>query len=194
VNPRGQIRASVLVINGGSSSVKFAVHAADAAPEVVLSGTLDLIDRRGAALTWRVSDTTPDGDHQVMLNGGQLPDLLAQWLEARPEFGGIQAVGHRIVHGMTRVAPERITADTIEGLKLGISFAPDHLPRQIAFIETFQLRHPDLVQVACFDTAFHADMPRVATLLPIPRRYQVGGIRRYGFHGLSYAYLLERFS
>ena len=68
---------------------------------------------------------------------------------------------------------------------------PDHLPREIGLIEAFSRRHPKLPQVACFDTAFHRTMPRVAKLLPIPRRYAAKGVERYGFHGLSYAYLME---
>ena len=70
-------------------------------------------------------------------------------------------------------------------------YDPDHLPREIELIETFRQRHPKLPQVACFDTAFHQTMPRVAKLLPIPRRFDAKGIQRYGFHGLSYAYLME---
>ena len=71
-----------------------------------------------------------------------------------------------------------------------IPYAPDHLPAEINVIETLGRRYPTLPQVACFDTAFHCDMPRVARLLPIPRRYDVAGVQRYGFHGLSYAYLV----
>jgi acetate kinase len=70
-------------------------------------------------------------------------------------------------------------------------YDPDHLPREIELIEAFRQRHPKLPQVACFDTAFHQTMPRVAKLLPIPRRFDAKGIQRYGFHGLSYAYLME---
>ncbi len=70
-------------------------------------------------------------------------------------------------------------------------FDPDHLPEEILLTEAFHRRFPDLPQVACFDTAFHHDLPRVAQLLPIPRRYEAQGVRRYGFHGLSYAFLME---
>src|SRR6185503_222577 len=70
-------------------------------------------------------------------------------------------------------------------------YAPDHLPRELELIQAFRRRHPDLPQVACFDTGFHRDMPPVATVLPIPRRYLAKSVRRYGFHGLSYAFLLE---
>ena len=87
--------------------------------------------------------------------------------------------------------PQRITAEMIEELHQLSPFDPEHLPEEILLTEAFHRRFPDLPQVACFDTAFHHDLPRVAQLLPIPRRYEAQGVRRYGFHGLSYAYLME---
>jgi acetate kinase len=92
---------------------------------------------------------------------------------------------------MNRTGPELITNELLEELHLITSYDPDHLPNEIEFIEAFRRRHPKLSQVACFDTAFHNTMPRVAKLLPIPRRFDTMGIRRYGFHGLSYAYLIQ---
>src|SRR5207244_3835212 len=85
----------------------------------------------------------------------------------------------------------RVTPEVVDELHRATPYAPDHLPREIELIEAFRTRYPGLPQVACFDTAFHRGMPPVARLLPIPRRYQAKGLRRYGFHGLSYAYLLE---
>ncbi|MGD0615505.1 MAG: acetate/propionate family kinase, partial [Verrucomicrobiota bacterium] len=87
--------------------------------------------------------------------------------------------------------PEVVTQELLEELHRISPNDPDHLPREIELIETFRQRHPKLPQVACFDTAFHQTMPRVAKLLPIPRRFDAKGIQRYGFHGLSYAYLME---
>jgi len=87
--------------------------------------------------------------------------------------------------------PQRITAEMVEELRRLSPFDPDHMPEEILLTEAFHRRFPDLPQVACFDTAFHHDMPRVAQLLPIPRRYEAQGVRRYGFHGLSYAFLME---
>ena len=86
--------------------------------------------------------------------------------------------------------PQRITAEMIEELHRLSPFDPEHMPEEILLIEAFQRRFPDLPQVACFDTAFHHDLPRVAQMLPIPRRYEAQGVRRYGFHGLSYAFLM----
>jgi acetate kinase len=95
------------------------------------------------------------------------------------------------VHGMAHSDPERITPKLLRELHRATPYAPEHLPREIRLIEAFGRRHPALPQVACFDTAFHRTMPRVAKLLPIPRRYSTPGVERYGFHGLSYAYLTE---
>jgi acetate kinase len=114
------------------------------------------------------------------------------YIEDRGAHGALTAVGHRVVHGGPKYsAPQRITADMIEDLRKLISFDPEHLPEEILLIEAVRRRFPGVPQVACFDTAFHHDLPRVARLLPIPRRYEAQGIRRYGFHGLSYAFLME---
>ena len=96
-----------------------------------------------------------------------------------------------MVHGGPKYSkPQRINAEMIEELHRISPFDPDHLPEEILLIEAFHRRFPDLPQVACFDTAFHHDLPRVARLLPIPRRYEAQGVRRYGFHGLSYEFLM----
>jgi len=101
-------------------------------------------------------------------------------------------VGHRVVHGGPKYGkPQRITAEMVEDLHQLSTFDPEHLPEEILLTEAFHRRFPDLPQVACFDTAFHHDLPRVARLLPIPRQYEPQGVRRYGFHGLSYAFLME---
>ena len=92
---------------------------------------------------------------------------------------------------MKHFEPERITSKLLAELRRITPYAPDHLPSEIGMIEAIMRRHPTLPQVACFDTAFHRTMPRVSKLLPIPRRYSVKGVERYGFHGLSYAYLME---
>lgn len=106
-------------------------------------------------------------------------------------MASVKAVGHRVVHGMKHSEPERITPKLLAELHRITPYDPDHLPREIGLIEALRKRHPKLPQVACFDTAFHRTMPRVAKLLPIPRRYAAKGVERYGFHGLSYAYLME---
>jgi acetate kinase len=117
--------------------------------------------------------------------------VLMDWIEGRSGQDALTAVGHRVVHGGPKYSqPQRITAEVLEELHRLSPFDPEHLPEEILLTEAFHRRFPDLPQVACFDTAFHHDLPRVARLLPIPRRYEAQGVRRYGFHGLSYAFLM----
>ena len=117
--------------------------------------------------------------------------LLMDWIEVRIQQGDLTAVGHRVVHGGPMYSkPQRITTEMVEELHQLQPFDPDHLPEEILLTEAFHRRFPDLVQIACFDTAFHHDLPRIAQILPIPRRYEAQGVRRYGFHGLSYEFLM----
>src|SRR5205814_2981508 len=104
----------------------------------------------------------------------------------------LRAFGHGIVHGGPRYrGPQRVDEARLRGLRRIRSFDPDHLPAELALVRNFTRRFPHVPQVACFDTAFHRDMPRVARLLPIPRRYSDSGVRKFGFHGLSYTYLMD---
>jgi acetate kinase len=106
-------------------------------------------------------------------------------------FARVKAVGHRVVHGMAHSAPVKVTPKLMAELRRITPYDPEHLPRELELLEAFRRRHPKLPQVACFDTAFHRTMPAVAKRLAIPRRYAARGLQRYGFHGLSYAYLME---
>jgi acetate kinase len=124
-------------------------------------------------------------DHKSAAN------FLIDWLEEKSGFASIRAVGHRVVQGMQHTKPELVTQELLDELHRISPCDPDHLPSEIELIETFRRRHPKLPQVVCFDTAFHRTMPRVARMLPIPRRYEAKGLERYGFHGLSYAFLVE---
>jgi acetate kinase len=184
---------SVLTINGGSSSIRFAVYEAGAQPRLRLHGKIDRIGLTGTNLI--VDD--PGGKVEVLRQLTSAIDhpaavgLLLGWLEAQPIFASLKAVGHRIVHGMKHSEPARVTLKLLAELRRITAYDPDHLPREIALIEAFRKRHPKVPQVACFDTTFHRTMPRVAKLLPIPRRYIAKGVERYGFHGLSYCYLME---
>ncbi len=118
-------------------------------------------------------------------------NLLIDKLEKHQEFKSIKAIGHRVVHGMHYRQPKWVTPALVNELKQISAYDPDHLPAEIRWIELFGKRCPEVRQVACFDTSFHAGMPTVAKLLPIPRHYYTMGIQRYGFHGLSYAYLMQ---
>ncbi|MEO8451229.1 MAG: acetate/propionate family kinase [Gemmatimonadota bacterium] len=183
---------SILTINGGSSSIKFAVFEAGDALERKLHGTVARIGLSGTMLTFNNSATGRPESRGLPASGHtSAAEQLIDWLEGETDFGSVRVAGHRVVHGMHHTAPELVTQALLDDLHRIRPTDPEHLPREIELIEALRRRYPELPQVACFDTAFHRDMPRVATLLPIPRRYEAKGVRRYGFHGLSFAYLLE---
>jgi acetate kinase len=182
----------VLAINGGSSSIKFALYQVGEALEQRLYGKVDRIGLSGTNLTFHDPDGKPQASRSLAAaDHKSAASFLMDWFEAQQAFASVKAVGHRIVHGMTHSEPEQVTPELIDELHRITPYDPDHLPREIELIEAFRRRHPKLPQVACFDTAFHHTMPRVAKLLPIPRRFDAKGVQRYGFHGLSYAYLME---
>jgi acetate kinase len=182
----------ILTINGGSSSIKFALFEGDDPLRRVLEGGIERIGLAEATL--RVKGLNPSDnfsrpvaapDHTVAVGA------LMDWIEERLGDIRLAAVGHRVVHGGPKYSdPQLITKEMVEDLRQLTPFDPEHLPEEILLTEAFHRRFPDLPQVACFDTAFHHDLPRVARLLPIPRRYEAQGVRRYGFHGLSYAFLV----
>ena len=184
-------RPSILTINGGSSSIKFALYQTGEPLERALHGKIDRIGLSDASLTFNRSTGKQQASHSLAVSEHKsVADFLLDWLEEQQGFASVQAVGHRVVHGMTHTAPEPITQALLDELHRISPSDPEHLPREIELIEAFRQRHPQLPQVACFDTAFHRTMPRVARLLPIPRRFDAKGVQRYGFHGLSYAYLM----
>jgi acetate kinase len=186
------VPASVLTINGGSSSIKFALYKVGKTLTRGLSGKIDRIGLSDTSLTFNDSSGKKQSHHSIeALDHKSAANALIDWLAKQEGFTSVQAVGHRVVHGMKHLEPEIVTQELLDELHWIRPYDPDHLPREIELIEAFRLRYPQLPQVACFDTAFHQTMPRVAKLLPIPRRFDAKGIQRYGFHGMSYAYLME---
>jgi acetate kinase len=183
---------NVLTINGGSSSIRFAIFEASRPPRRLLQGKMERIGSGAASLTIdHGSDHAPVHVKVEIKERATEIDFLLDWLESQPSFKTLGGVGHRVVHGMLHTAPERVTAELLRELKGIIPFDPEHLPREIELIEALWNRYGDLPQVVCFDTAFHRSMPLVATQLPIPRRYGAKGVQRYGFHGLSYTFLMQ---
>ena len=188
-----QTEKLILAINGGSSSIKFALFESSDPPRRILEGVIDRIGLPEATLKVKGSETGDNfslavaaADHKAAVG------TLMDWIEKRVGSSGLSAVGHRVVHGGPKYGkPQIITSEMIDDLRQLSPFDPEHLPQEIRLIEAFHRRFPGLSQVACFDTAFHHDLPRVARLLPIPRRYEAQGVRRYGFHGLSYEFLME---
>src|ERR1035437_8469175 len=182
----------ILTINGGSSSIKFALFEAGAPLLRIMEGGIERIRLPEAAL--RVKGLSEEDNFSRSVAA---PDhtaaagALMDWIEERLGRVALTAVGHRVVHGGPKHSkPQLITEEMVEELRQLRPFDPEHLPEEIQLTEAFHRRFPDLPQVACFDTAFHHDLPRVARLLPIPRRYEAQGVRRYGFHGLSYSFLM----
>ncbi|HEV3163368.1 MAG TPA: acetate/propionate family kinase [Isosphaeraceae bacterium] len=189
----GTGRSRILTINGGSSSLKFAIFKRNDRPERLWAGRVERIGHADALLVVGKADGSGWEDRRVEApTQGAAARLVIDWIERSVGFEAIAVVGFRIVHGgMHHHQPELVTAELVEEFRSLCPFDPDHLPGEIELIEAFRQRDPDLPQVACFDTAFHHDMPRVAQIVPIPRRFEAAGVRRYGFHGLSYAYLME---
>ena len=183
---------SLLTINGGSSSVRFALFDIGEPLQLLLDGKVDRIGLSGTNLTFKTAIEQSQNSHTIDASDrDSAVGFLLDWLETQQAFASVKAVGHRVVHGMTHNEPERVTPELLDELRRITPYDPDHLPLEIELIEAVRQRHPGLPQVACFDTAFHRTMPRVASLLPIPRRYEAAGVRRYGFHGLSYEFLIE---
>jgi acetate kinase len=184
---------SILSINSGSSSLRFALFKSDESLRRILTGKFDRIGLPDARLSF--TDVTANQSDERTIAA---PDhvacvpLLVELLEKQSGVNAVTAIGHRVVHGGPRYRdPQRVDDAMIQELRRISSFAPNHLPSEIALMEVITKTFPQVLQLACFDTAFHGDMPRVAKLLPIPRRYEAKGVQRYGFHGLSYAYLME---
>jgi acetate kinase len=184
---------ALLVLNAGSSSLKFSVFVDEDPPRVLVRGQVEELFRRprfvaraGGAVVGEKE--WPGGTH--LGHDGAIEHLFA-WsrggvLAGRP----VAAVGHRVVHGGTRFSgPTRVDAGVVRELEDLIPLAPLHQPHNVAAIKAVAQRAPSATQVACFDTAFHATQPAVAQVFALPRRYAEEGLRRYGFHGLSYEYV-----
>ena len=184
---------AILVINCGSSSVKFALFAGDAGLELLLSGEVDGIgltigrmDSKTSAGTMLIERAFPISDHTAALSA------ILEHVTKRIGRARLRAVGHRVVHGGEDCdCPVRVTAALETRLRELVPLAPLHQPHNLTGIAAVRAVQPDLVQIACFDTAFHHTLPRLARLFALPRNLYEAGIRRYGFHGLSYEYVVE---
>lgn len=189
-------RGAILALNAGSSSLKFGLFGASAALPVLGRGEITELD---------------SAPHLVALDGAGRAIAEQRWsapgeqsftaalaavlglFEAMPGHAGLRAVGHRIVHGgADHVVPERITPAVMTALEALAPLDPLHLPHSLAPIAAIARARPEIAQIACFDTAFHHTMPREAQQFALPRAISAAGVRRYGFHGLSYEYLAGR--
>jgi len=184
---------AILVINSGSSSVKFALFAAEEPLSRLWSGAIERIglangrfhavDAEGATV---IDETRDIADHDAALR------LLLDAVEEHSSDARLVAVGHRIVHGGPDCdCPVVVTAALEAKLRRLNPLAPLHQPHNLAGIAAVRKARPGLPQIACFDTAFHHSLPRLATLTALPREFYDEGVRRYGFHGLSYEYVVD---
>jgi acetate kinase len=186
----------ILTINSGSSSIKFALYHMGSVERAVLSGSVVGIGFGSGMFHIK------DADGKIMIEKPLQPlehsealKEIIEWFQGSLGANRFDAVGHRLVHGGSRFSrPHLITPDLIETLDELMPFAPDHLPHEINAIKVLRRSYPDAKQVACFDTGFHRKMPRVAQVYALPGDLGREGVLRYGFHGLSYEYILGELS
>ena len=184
----------VLVLNAGSSSLKFCVYQRrhanmwqlDSRGQIDGIGTTPRLSAKhghgGPPVDQTLDDSVRDAPSAL--------EHLAGWLRSRYAGGHVLGVGHRVVHGGIRyTGPTLVTPEVLESLRELIPLAPLHQPHNLAAIEAVRDRLPGVPQVACFDTSFHRGQPAVAELVPLPREICRDGVQRYGFHGLSYEYI-----
>jgi acetate kinase len=185
--------SNILTINGGSSSIRFALYDITNNLQNIFLGKIDRVgmDNSQMTVTFDNSNEKKNLDIANIHNFKDAADFLIRWLEKQEGFNEVRCIGHRIVYGIQHSGPEIIDGDLLEELQQITEYDMDHLPAEIEMIKLFKKHYPSLLQVACFDTSFHITMPRLAKILPIPRRFDEAGIHRYGFHGLSYSYLME---
>ena len=181
----------VLTINTGSSSVKSALYAMGEREEVLFSAQIAEIGRPESWLSMSGGDRPANHERTPVPDYGTALHLLQDALAGR----GLSpdAVGHRVVHGGGAYSkPQLVTADLVTALEALVPIDPDHLPQAVQAVRAMEQIYPSLPQVACFDTSFHAGMPATARRYALPRRITDEGVVRYGFHGLSYEYIMSR--
>lgn len=179
----------ILTLNAGSSSIKYSVYSSGSAPEELAGGQIDRLGSDAAQLTlkWNEGNTTTDIGTADHASGVQ---AILRAVEPVLDGSPVTGVGHRIVHGGTRYdAPVVLDDDVLGFLEQFQPFAPLHQPHNLAAVRAAIAAFPDAVQVGCFDTAFHRNHPWVNDTFALPRAWYDKGIRRYGFHGLSYEYI-----
>jgi acetate kinase len=185
----------ILVLNSGSSSLKFGVYCRDPAnEEPLLAGSAEGIGRSNGTLNIHFSDQrSPLQRESVLESQSDALSALAAAIREHIQKTPV-AVGHRVVHGGPNLRSHQlITPQLLDELRAATHFAPVHIPQALSLIASAQAIFPSAAQFACFDTVFHHTMPEVASHLPLPQRYFDAGIRRYGFHGLSYESLVHHF-
>jgi len=186
----------ILTINSGSSSIKLALFEVNDAPKQILEAVIEDIGQSTTSFIVRDKVKSSNLVKSIVVSDHiAAANFLVEWVKQQLPEESINAIGYRIVHGGPKYyKPCIIDDETLTYLGELTVFDPQHLPIEIELIRMFRNLFSNAKQVACFDTAFHHDLPRVAQQLAIPRRYEAQGIRRYGFHGLSYEYIVQELS
>ena len=191
--------ATILTINSGSSSLKLGLYRAGdgdhaSEPQLLYRGATDAIGKPGGSLS--ISDSAGKIIHHEDASHDSQSNAFAHAAQKLQQLSGAEpdAIGYRVVHGGPRLVEHcRITPQVIETLRASIHYAPLHIPAALALIDTASKLYPQMPAFACFDTAFHATMPSEAFTYAIPARFRDEGVRRYGFHGLSYESVIAAF-
>ena len=186
------LQRRILTMNRGSATLKSALYKAGDHEELLLSMTVDQGD--GSSGRLKIGDASGSTLFDSRVDSGH-PDTALEvmfgWLEEHGFLSGLKAAGHRLVHGGSRYKdPQRITPEFLTEIERLVPLDPDHLPAAIRGIKFIANKFPELAQVACFDTAFHSSLPKVARMYALPGNLYDQGILRYGFHGLSYEYVM----
>lgn len=187
------MNAAILAVNAGSSSLKFAVYADGASLDLVARG--EVAGLGGVPRLWarRTNAAVTERTLTRVVNPTDAVQVVLDWIATQFPQGFFSAIGHRVVHGGSRFhAPVVVDDATLRELESLDPLAPQHQPFNLAAVRDLRVRFPRALPIACFDTAFHADWPDCAQRIALPRRFHDGGVRRYGFHGLSYEFLSER--
>ncbi len=182
----------ILALNTGSSSIKFALYETGEAEELLFAGSLTRIGHEGGAFSVMdgqgssiASESFTGADHDSACA------VLFSWVVSQGEAYKPDAIGHRMVHGGPRYSsPQVVSPELIASLEELVPYAPEHLPHALKAVTYASKHFPGTLQVTCFDTSFHSSMPPVARFYPLPELIRSEGVQRYGFHGLSYEYLL----
>jgi acetate kinase len=183
----------ILTINSGSSSLKVAVYHMGQDERRVLSGSIERIGLRASLFDIKdAQDKTIIEEHRDLPDHDAALKTFFEWLQNQASGQDLDAVGHRVVHGGPKHRrPQLITPELLEALREVVPLAPDHLPHELKAIRWVSRSYPNMKQAACFDTSFHRHMPQVAQMYALPRHFRHEGLIRYGFHGLSYEYIMQ---
>jgi acetate kinase len=185
-------RQRILTMNRGSATLKSTLYELGARSEVVL--TISVAYSGGAGARLKIADASGGARLDTSVKGSDSNaalEMMFAWLDKHQYLSGLRAAGHRLVHGGARYTePQLITPKFLTALQKLVPLDPDHLPAAIRGIRFVARKFPKLAQVACFDTAFHSSLPALAKMYALPRRFYDAGVRRYGFHGLSFEYIV----